>query len=354
MTDAIESAVNYMASNEHPALPSLPTSSFSQHTPTHLQREAKRPRAKSDSEGILLETADKRKSDSTISHSTIRPGANGPRSSRPVSMAESFQSTHTIVPGNGASALGGVNKRLSAVDGDLGSLQEDDDSSFKSVDEAPLSMLPTRGDSLPTHPLKRRSMSLNIPSTPPLDHLTPSVSAADLKHPSYSICEGFYNQPPLSASRTTTTLPSPSSSTSWIGAAPLSDVNRQLPHVPTHNVSTFTYPNRRPAPNHPAAPPSFRQTAVSITSSFAPAAGLAKRAVERVRGALGHMGSNASQGGGGSESISSVSISSASGYSSSASISSTAPSAFPSEWGVLNPGRTPSKQGVAACSGSMH
>lgn len=340
VTAAIESAVTFIARNEDPPRPQR------EPLPPHPQHPPERP------EAAVLEISDKRKSDSTISHSTIRPGANGPRSSRPVSMAESFQSTHTIVPGNGTSSLGGVNQRLSAVDVDLGSLQEDDDSSFKSGDQpAPptsFMVVPVRGDSLPVNypkMLKRRSMSLNIHSLAPLDHLTPSPSATDLKHPSYSISEGFLNQSPLM-----TASPSSLHNSSWSGVKPLPDVNRRLPQIPTHNVSAFTYPTRRSLNNYPPAPPSFRQTAVSITSSFAPAAGLAKRAVERVRGALGHMGSNASRGG----SESSASISSVSGYSSSVSNSSAAPSAFPSEWGVLNLSRTSSNHSSATHGGSMH
>lgn len=353
-----------------------------------VARRIERPRARSESEGVLLdrEYSDKRKSDSTISHCTIRPGAGGPRSSRPVSMAESFQSTYTIVPGNGSPSLGAVvvvNKRLSAVDVDLGLLEEDDDS-FKSLDEPEGCGVDTRRSSVvsvtgeskvsPTSSLlrqKRRSMSLNVGAGAtttsfkiPVNHPPPSASAAELKHPSYSISEGFYNHPPSTSSSITTSQPSQPGA--WTGGGRLQpNRNQKLPAIPPHNVSpTFTYPTQRPLPNHPPPPPSFRQTAVSITSSLAPAAGLARKAVEKVKGALGHMGSTTSQhhhhhhhhsGGGGSGSISSASISSASGYSSSVSVSSTAPSAFPNEWGVLNLARTPSNQSSAAThSSNMH
>ncbi|KAF9446353.1 hypothetical protein P691DRAFT_211736 [Macrolepiota fuliginosa MF-IS2] len=343
-------------------------------------RRVERPRARSESEGVLVERdyADKRKSDSTISHCTIRPGAGGLRSSRPVSMAESFQSSYTIVPGNGnTSGIVVVNKRLSAVDVDLDMLEEDDDS-FKSLDDADAntadkraSVLTARGGDEKTSALrqqKRRSMSLNVGvgasgSSPVTQvyHPPPSASATELKHPSYSISEGFYSQHPTISSSMATSQSNPPPS--WAGRLP-PNRNQKLPAIPPHanpNVNTtFTYPTRRPLPDHPAPPPSFRQTAVSLTSSLAPAAGLARKAVEKVKGAWGHMGTagghhhhhhphHHQHDGSTSGSISSTSTSSASGYSSSVSVSSTSASSYPNanEWGVMGLVRTPSNQSSA-------
>ena len=73
-----------------------------------------------------------RKSDSNMSFNTIRPGATtvGNRTSRPVYMAESLHSTHTIVP---------VNKRLSALvtDADFAMAEESDQDAVTS--SAPVS-----------------------------------------------------------------------------------------------------------------------------------------------------------------------------------------------------------------------
>ncbi|KXN90808.1 Rho GTPase-activating protein gacZ [Leucoagaricus sp. SymC.cos] len=330
-------------------------------------RRIERPRARSESEGVFLERdyADKRKSDSTISHCTIRGG--GPRSSRPVSMAESFQSTYTIVPGNGGTSVGVVmvNKRLSTVDVDLSLLEEDDDSSrsFHDLEDQRGSVVIVRPEEKMSNPLlqqKRRSMSLNVGiagnnSQPKLQvqYPPPSASAAELKQPSYSISEGFYNHP---ASTSSSLAASHSSQLqTWTPNRLPPNRNQKLPALPPTVNPSFTYPIQRPLPNHPPPPASFRQTAVSISSSFAPAAGLARKAVEKVKGALGHMGHHSSSTSG---SISLTSMSSASGYSSSASINSTALSSYPNEWGVLNLTRTPSNQSSVVThtthSSSMH
>ena len=335
-----------------------PTAPFQPQAALDEARQIERPRTRSESEGLMLdrEHADKRKSDSTISHCTIRPGAGGPRASRPVSMAESFQSTYTVVPGSGASGPGVVmgNKRLSAVDIDLGMLEEDDDS-FQSLDDIQEQsgsvVVPEKLPS-PLLNIKRRSLSLNIgfsggtsSSNVFLPHIPPAPSATDLKHPSYSISEGFYDHP--------TSDPS-SLATSHINQPQRYQPNKiqNFPPMPPNVNASFAYPAQRPLPSHPT-PPSFRQTSLSISSSFAPA-GLARKAVEKVKGALGHMGHHC---GSNSGSISSVSTSSASVCSSLASVSSATPSSFPNEFGVLNLSRTPSNQSCATHhthSSSMH
>ena len=110
-----------------------------------------------------------RKSDSTDSHTTVRPGGNGgsARTSRPVSLAESFQSTHTVVQVS--------NKRLSALITD--GMPEEDDEFFVSCGD--------NSGIYPSSPLAlkhRRSMSLNLAPNkniipPPLA----STSMAELK-----------------------------------------------------------------------------------------------------------------------------------------------------------------------------
>ncbi|KAL0956685.1 hypothetical protein HGRIS_002813 [Hohenbuehelia grisea] len=120
------------------------------------------------SSGPESEKAAWRKSDSTMSHHTIRPGGVGPRSSRPVSMAESLQSTHTIVPGH---------KRLSALltDADFSMPEEDGTESDDESDEwqgprsieavAAASGAPTRmSPPSSLNAAKRRSVSLNVAS----------------------------------------------------------------------------------------------------------------------------------------------------------------------------------------------
>ncbi|RDB16894.1 hypothetical protein Hypma_002426 [Hypsizygus marmoreus] len=302
-----------------------------------------------------------RKSDSTIGHGTIRAGSSRP--SRPVSMAESLQSIHTIVP---------VNKRLSALitDADFGMPEEDD--SDRSFQEINISTATPANNSLighttfstpaasphqasPTSSIKtknRRSMSLNITTYAafsknkalPATASGSSATPEDLKHsmseqshmpsamsPSMSReappslrtpmnATGFIapsssgvqstgtnirgrlaalaattaqNQPPTSSPGSTlahsqqhtsnphsytnnpyTTFPPPPSS----APTPISRLDRSLPALPPP-------PSSYPQPT--LAPGSFRQTAISMTSGFAPAAGLAKRAVEKMGRAWG-------------------------------------------------------------------
>ncbi|KAG7091070.1 hypothetical protein E1B28_010127 [Marasmius oreades] len=263
-----------------------------------------------------------RKSDSTMSHHTIRPGAAlGSRSSRPVSMAESLQSTHTIIP---------VNKRLSAF------LPEEDDSSFKSASEELVP--PTQGvhslesssSSLPAASLKttknRRSMSLNLGPLAQKTHLpalpTTSASAGsltELRHPSKSLPDTHPASPiQPSMTRETPTLTraaangiiSPSNAgaqttgnnirgrlAAWSATTRASDGHSPSvlpPSNPAHmpHLPPSSFPRQPPSP-----PTSLRQTAISITGGFAPAAGLAKRAVEKMGRAWGGLSSSSSNSG---------------------------------------------------------
>lgn len=249
-----------------------------------------------------------RRSDSTISHHTIRPGAGfGNRTPRPVSMAESLQSTHTIVP---------VNKRLSALvtDADFGMAEEEDDS-FKSFDEEispALNKSNSPASSLRSH--NRRSMSLNLgPGSSTKSQIPPpitSVSVTEMRHPSRS--EGAPISP--SASRETPTLTkaaangfiSPSSAgiqttgnniKGRLAAWTATNNNNTSPPPMYHNRNSPSlpppiHPNRPAEVPAPQSQPGFRQAAISISNNFGPAAGLAKRAVERVGRAWGGIGSS--------------------------------------------------------------
>ncbi|KAF8893396.1 hypothetical protein BD779DRAFT_1047478 [Infundibulicybe gibba] len=238
-----------------------------------------------------------RKSDSTNSHHTIRPGATGAKASRPSSMAESLQSNHTIIPAN--------NKRLSALvaDADFGMPEEDD------LVNPWDSETPAAQNTSPTSSLKsrdRRSMSLHLGSqlyhkiqlpSPPA-----TASLGEMKLLSKSISEGISSKeaspPPMRAVASTGTPPA-----SYESPPP---IERNIESYPaalsattTHSAPLYTPPQQRKLPmlpipsqsNRPVTPPiqspSFRQTAISMTSGFAPAAGLAKRAVERVGRAWG-------------------------------------------------------------------
>ncbi|KAF8971154.1 hypothetical protein BDZ97DRAFT_1914166 [Flammula alnicola] len=270
-----------------------------------------------------------RKSDSTNSHHTIRPGAAAAtpsRSSRPVSWAESFQSAHTVVQG-------ASNRRLSALigDADFGMLEEDDDDSSSASHEPKSSPASSKQQQhMPAHP-------------------SPSVPAADLKYPSHSISEGLLPAPNSSSTIHPSRVPAsiaPSASqpqsaaaasnlrgrfNAWT-AAPGSPYGPTPPVPPVASAVFFQQRNLSSVPIHPHqqpaaaaaaasaaaasplpvptpttsnSPSSFRQTAISMSSAggIGPAAaGLAKRAVEKMGRKWGAMGmgmSSSSSGSGG-------------------------------------------------------
>ncbi|KAH9855192.1 hypothetical protein C2E23DRAFT_724752 [Lenzites betulinus] len=292
---------------------------------------------------------DWRKSDATMaSHITIRPGAlSGNRSPRPVSLAESSHSATTIVAP--------VNKRLSALitDAEFTMFEEADNGTLDDATPRP----PPSGRPSPTGSMKarnRRSASLNLgnlrkaayhetPTKPPGPH-SPGRILSD--------------SPMVSSSRDTPTLTRTAAAgiiapvhtgdsaeatgnnirgrlAAWTAASnptPLVRAERPLPAPPPPQL-------RRPpgSPQPPPVNPTFRQTAVSMTGSLAPAAGFAmgfgKRAVEKVGRAWGGFGSSPSNHSGyssssstGAGSTSSVKASdAASGYASS-------PQSGPSGW----------------------
>ncbi|KAH9942294.1 RhoGAP-domain-containing protein [Epithele typhae] len=273
---------------------------------------------------------DWRKSDATMtSHSTARPGSlSGSRSPRPVSLAESSHSGNTIVPP--------VNKRLSVLITDAEfTMFEEADGSVSEQDS--ISRPPASGRPSPTPSLKarnRRSASLSLVSA-----RRPDTAAS---HPPFQTPARTTPEKPLASSRDTPTLtrtaaagfiaPVGSAGTTqsasnnirgklaaWTAASapsPQALAERPLPPPPAPQ------PRRQPGqPHPPPVNPTFRQTAVSMTGSLAPAAGFAmgfgKRAVEKVGRAFTGLASTASNHSGYSSS-SSVGVSDgASGYASS-------------------------------------
>lgn len=270
--------------------------------------EQERPETKAEVQKVEADRGEQkdawRKSDSTMSHHTIRPGATiGTRSARPVSMAESLQSIHTIVP---------VNKRLSALltDADYATPEEDDPSTPQpSADEAV-----TQAKSSPTSSLKarnRRSMSLNLGPNFAKIYVPPASATAtvlsDPKYPSKSLDEAHPRISP-SVSRESPTLTraaangiiSPSSAglqstgnnirgrlAAWSATNTASSSQRSLPHVPRKAPANDSIPRYSPTP-----PPSGRQPTVSMTGGF----GLAKRAVEKMNRAWGGFSSGSNSG----------------------------------------------------------
>ncbi|KAF8800278.1 RhoGAP-domain-containing protein [Phlegmacium glaucopus] len=285
-----------------------------------------------------------RKSDSTNSHHTVRPGGAGgsTRSSRPVSWAESFQSTHTIVQVS--------NKSLSALitDANFGMPEEDDDDeSFVSVSDSH----PSKSTPPSVKVINRRSVSLNmgmpptIGKTPVSPLLGPSVTEPKLM--SHSTSKGISLSTNTQLTTSAPTHPASASSTSvgsqqsqspttsnirgrfaaWTTATTNSssdNVSRQertLPALPSprqHSISQYVTGGDGTSPTSSTPAATFRQTAISMTASgLGPAAaGLAKRAVEKMGRKWG-MGLSPSTSGSGS------------GYSSSSS-SMNGPSSFSS------------------------
>ncbi|KAF7321253.1 Rho-GAP domain-containing protein [Mycena kentingensis (nom. inval.)] len=220
-----------------------------------------------------------RKSDATITH---RPGAGG-RPSRPVSMAESLQSTHTVTA---------VNKRLSALiaDGDL--VEEDEDHKQ-----------PSRSSPTASLRSKPRSMSLNTPSSPfqasPISPKLSSETAPPMTSPKLS----SETAPPMTPSmiRETPTLTRAAASgiiapsSSGLQSTGNNIRGRLAAWTATANTNST---NSTPTPGshaHAQTQAQSRQPTVSLSASLAPAAGLAKRAVEKMgRWGFGSGSSNAS------------------------------------------------------------
>ncbi|KAG2150832.1 hypothetical protein DEU56DRAFT_728527 [Suillus clintonianus] len=223
----------------------------------------------------------RRKSDSTLSHHTIKPGF-GTRGPRPVSMAESLQSNHTIVP---------VSKRLSAFHDNYMPEEEDGERIAEKAYHTPLRSTSPFCRGSPASSIKvsrdRRSQSVNL--GPPLSLMT---SAPDCTAATVSMSMETIPAVPRSISEDKgrsgiavefSTLPSstrrPSPAPSRTNDSFL-DSRSSSPSHPERNLPDIPAPQRRIPPASPGTP-SFRQTAISITG-LAPAAGLARRAVEKM------------------------------------------------------------------------
>ncbi|CAL1707041.1 unnamed protein product [Somion occarium] len=292
---------------------------------------------------------DWRKSDSTtISHSTIRPGAFGNRSPRPVSLAESSHSGHTIVP---------VNRRLSALITDAEFAMPEEGDVTDSSQEFAIPKFNSRAS--PASSVKarnRRSMSLNyVPGsfTPP----KPKPGTADSS--TFTVKEGSFATLHRTFTETNTTSTTPDSppiitKTDAKGfIAPLQPPGAA--HSTGSNIRgrlaawTSTAASSRRADQPPVSPPayaqrmpvnaptqsSFRQTAVSITGQTAAgiALGIGKRAANKVTRVWGGLSSSSS---------------STSGHSTSSSNSGT-----PSSYHSSDLGRSASEQSMPSHSGGM-
>ncbi|KAH7888808.1 hypothetical protein F5I97DRAFT_1803723 [Phlebopus sp. FC_14] len=230
----------------------------------------------------------RRKSDSTLSYHTIRPGRRTPR---PVSLAESLHSTHTVVP---------VNKRLSALITDAEYVMPEEDDGERHEDKSHSlgrSHSPGRRVS-PASSLKvrdRRSQSLNL--GPPLSMMASSSTATQasmsmdaIQSTSPRSISEDHERPVAAREISASTFSSPLSDSRPVGtlrANPDSAVDSRSSLTPPFTERTSLDPpqlsRRTPlVPRHGPTPPSFRQTAISMTSGFAPAAGLARRAVEKM------------------------------------------------------------------------
>ncbi|GJE94907.1 RhoGAP-domain-containing protein [Phanerochaete sordida] len=242
---------------------------------------------------------DWRKSDATtMSYVTIRPNAlSGTRSPRPVSLAESSHSGHTIVP---------ANRRLSALitDAEFAMAEEDTDS------EDDIVRVSTSGRRSPAASAKtrnRRSASLNIVSAHrstlldltavPTSHSETFPLARTMTETAHASPRPSQDYPTLNRVAASGVIgpsspPGAAQSTSSnirnrIAAWTAITSNERVPPPPP-----TSYPRRANA----GANPSFRQTAISITGSLAPAAlGLGKRAAEKVHRVWGGLSTSSSQ-----------------------------------------------------------
>jgi len=283
-----------------------------------------------------------RQSDSNMSFNTIRPGAAtvGNRTSRPVSMAESLHSTHTIVP---------VNKRLSALVTDADFVMTEESGQEISSSSAPVSGKASPSGSVKSRNRRSASLILSSPFPRAKTPSSASVSAVDDEPKPKPRPRPSAEIPQLSPSLSTRETPTLTRAavSGYIapmasGAAVPSTGNNirgrlaawspatndtSSPSRPERHLPDIPSQHQRIHPNERTASSTMRQTAVSITSSFS--AGLAKRAVEKMGRALGGMHTG-----------------SGSGYSSSSSTH-TAPSSFsdPSaeDLGRLNTTQSPSK-----------
>jgi hypothetical protein len=241
----------------------------------------RRPKEKDTEQEVMKE--DWRKSDSTTtSYYTVRPrsgASGGTRTPRPVSMAESLQSTHTVVP---------ASRRRSALVTEAEFIMTEEAlsrSTSRSRKTSPSGSSKTR---------KRHSISLSF--TSPLSSNQPATSnPSSESRPSGG--PAFLHRP----SGDGATLMSKAAAGGIIGPLNTNDSRSVGSHIRGNleALSAATSATRPLAPQASSSPSqhgSIRQTAITVTSGLAPAAGFAmgfgKRAVERMGRAFGNLGSS--------------------------------------------------------------
>ena len=228
---------------------------------------------------------DWRKSNSTTtSYYTVRPrsgASGGTRTPRPVSMAESLQSTSTVVP---------AGRRQSALLTEAEFIMTEEGGSRSSSNPLCRKTSPSG----PSKTLKRHSISVSftspLPSNPPATSTTRSEGHSSTTKPA------FDRRP----SGGVATLHKATAS-SIIGSLHSGDFQSDGAHN-MGDVSALSPATSGPSslPQQPSSSSgqhgSLRQTAITMTSGLAPAAGFAmrfgQRAVERVGRALGGLGSS--------------------------------------------------------------
>ncbi|TFK20945.1 RhoGAP-domain-containing protein [Coprinopsis marcescibilis] len=319
-----------------------------------------------------------RKSDSTIGHNTIRNGGTS-RTSRPVSMAESFQSAHTIIPSSRPGSIGNGNKRWSTLTADMefGVMVEEDgeesgdDTRAKAGSASASSgeVAPAKKPASPSAKQRnRRSVSLNVGisgSVVAPSYIVASQTGNDSTPLAHSISESGVSSSSASNNQTPQQMPShrhigdpektafphqpphpanaeqsQDSSTGQLRSPPMNSLHPNhhgghlRPVPPGQQAGSnsnlrerFTVwagneplrPPSRTSPAPPSAMPplgnasqspygsttSFRATTVSITNSLAPAAGLARKAAEKLGGIGKKWGFSTSSSGSGYSSSSS-------------------------------------------------
>ena len=259
-TSGISAAIQYISETEN----------------TNIMR---RPRKRDSDFEVMKE--DWRKSDSTTtSYYTVRPrsvASGGARTPRPVSMAESLQSTNTVVP---------ASRRLSALVTEAEFIMTEEGVSRSTS----LSRKTSPSGSSKTR--KRHSISLSF--TSPLSSNQPTTSNPSSE--SRPSGRPAFNHRPSGDEATL----SKTAANGIIGPLQDNDSRSVGSHI-RGNLAALSAATTatRPLPQQPQSSPSqhgsIRQTAITVTSGLAPAAGFAmgfgKRAVERIR-AFGSLGSS--------------------------------------------------------------
>jgi hypothetical protein len=208
-----------------------------------------------------------RKSDSTMSHHTVRPNVGG-RSPRPVSMAESFHSAHTIIS---------LTRRRSVLVTEAEFAMAEEEASGADITLNPnwASSSPKLSPSSSIRSKKRLSLPLNSSSPLHILNISPASppSSGDPFGMTRSAIPSIIASHPMEQTHATGQMAAPVPIVHVV-ASPVSKSRHLI--VPSSRHGNF----------------GFRQTAISITGGLAPAAGLAKRAVEKMGRAWGGFGSN--------------------------------------------------------------